>query len=81
MNREAVALGTPVWTTFEGRLGAVDERLIAQGRMRRLERAEQIELRKRGGEGGDAGARVRRDPAVLVALLESAASPRAQRTD
>ena len=32
MNREAVALGTPVWTTFEGRLGAVDERLIAEGR-------------------------------------------------
>ena len=31
MNREAVALGTPVWTTFEGRLGAVDERLIAAG--------------------------------------------------
>src|SRR3954471_16690529 len=23
MNREAVALGTPVWTTFEGRMGAV----------------------------------------------------------
>jgi predicted glycosyltransferase len=79
MNREAVALGTPVWTTFEGRLGAVDERLIAQGRMRRLERAEQIELRKRA-VGDDAGARVRRDPAVLVALLESAASPDAQRT-
>ena len=38
MNREAVALGTPVWTTFEGRLGAVDERLIAEGRLRRLER-------------------------------------------
>ena len=75
MNREAVALGTPVWTTFEGRLGAVDERLIAQGRMRRLERAEQIELRKRDGDGGE---RVRRDPAVLVALLESAASPGAR---
>jgi hypothetical protein len=30
MNREAVALGTPVWTTFEGRLGAVDEQLIAK---------------------------------------------------
>jgi hypothetical protein len=26
MNREAVALGTPVYTTFEGRLGGVDER-------------------------------------------------------
>src|SRR6185312_13084666 len=59
MNREAVALGTPVWTTFEGRLGAVDERLIASGRMRRLERAGQLELRKR--RPGD-GARVRRDP-------------------
>ena len=38
MNREAVALGTPVWTTFEGRMGAVDERLIAEGRLRRLQR-------------------------------------------
>ena len=45
MNREAVALGTPVWTTFEGRLGAVDERLIADGRMRRLERAEDVDAR------------------------------------
>jgi predicted glycosyltransferase len=67
MNREAVALGTPVWTTFEGRMGAVDEQLIASGRMRRLERAEQIELRKRDATA--AGARIRRDPGVLVALL------------
>ncbi len=33
MNREAVALGTPVYTTFEGRLGAVDE---APDRRRRV---------------------------------------------
>ena len=32
MNREAVALGTPVYTIFSGRMGAVDERLIADGR-------------------------------------------------
>ena len=38
MNREAVALGAPVWTTFEGRLGAVDEQLIAEGRLQRLAR-------------------------------------------
>ena len=31
MNREAVALGTPVWTVFEGKLGAVDAR-PARGR-------------------------------------------------
>jgi len=66
MNREAVALGTPAWTTFEGRPGAVDEQLIADGRLRRLQRPEQIELRKRDGL---AVARVRRDPGELVALL------------
>ena len=70
MNREAVALGTPVWTTFEGRLGAVDEALIAAGRLRRLARPEQIELRKRDPARRR---RVRRDPAVLVALLLGAA--------
>jgi hypothetical protein len=69
MNREAVALGTPVWTTFEGRLGAVDERLIAEGRMRALERPEQIELRKRDRGPGE---RVRRDPRLLVTLLLAA---------
>jgi predicted glycosyltransferase len=66
MNREAVALGTPVWTSFEGRLGAVDERLIAEGRLRRLERAEDIVLTKRAAA---APPRVRRDPALLAALL------------
>ncbi|HEY7966149.1 MAG TPA: DUF354 domain-containing protein [Solirubrobacteraceae bacterium] len=72
MNREAVALGTPVFSTFEGRLGAVDERLIAEGRLRLLERADQVELRKR--EAG-AAERIRRDPAVLVGLLLTAAQP------
>jgi predicted glycosyltransferase len=70
MNREAVALGTPVWTTFEGRLGAVDERLIAQRRMARLLRPEEIELRKRERPASE---RVRRDPALLAGLLLSAA--------
>jgi predicted glycosyltransferase len=67
MNREAVALGTPVFTTFEGRLGAVDEALIAEGRLRRLGRAEDLELRRRPAPDG--GGRVRRDPALLVELL------------
>jgi len=66
MNREAVALGTPVWTTFEGRLGAVDERLIAEGRLKRLERAGDLVLTKRAAGSGE---RVRRDPALLADLL------------
>ena len=31
MNREAVALDTPVYTTYGGRLGGVDESLIRSG--------------------------------------------------
>jgi predicted glycosyltransferase len=68
MNREAVALGTPVWTTFQGRLGAVDEELIADGRLLVLSRAEDVVLAKRPA-GAAASERVRRDPAVLAALL------------
>jgi uncharacterized protein len=68
MNREAVALGTPVWTTFEGRMGAVDEALIAAGRLRRLTSAEDLVLEKRAPSEGE---RTRRDPAVLADLLAS----------
>jgi predicted glycosyltransferase len=67
MNREAVALGTPVWTTFEGRLGAVDERLIAENRLRRLTRAEDVILEKR--PPGEVPDRVRRDPEVFTDLF------------
>ena len=67
MNREAVALGTPVWTTFEGRLGAVDERLIAEGRLKRLRRPEDVEVVKR--PAGGAADRVRRDPEHFTDLL------------
>ncbi len=74
MNREAVALGTPVCTTFAGRMGAVDERLIAQGRMRRLTSADDLDLGRRAAAA--APARVRRDPRVLVDLLLSPLSGR-----
>jgi predicted glycosyltransferase len=66
MNREAVALGTPVYTTFAGRLGAVDERLVADGKLRELRAADELPLvRKRP----DAGPRTTRDPAVLLDLM------------
>lgn len=70
MNREAVALGTPVFTTFDGRPGAVDEALIASGRLRRLEDPAEVELVKRDRSVGDGG-RIRRDPAVFTDLLLS----------
>jgi predicted glycosyltransferase len=70
MNREAVALGTPVWTTFEGKPGAVDERLIADGRLARLRDAAELSVSKR--DGRLVAPRVRRDPELLVDLLLSA---------
>ena len=69
MNREAVALGTPVFTTFEGRLGAVDEALLREGRLRKLDDLEQIRVEKRPKVDRE---RVRRDPRELVKLLLSA---------
>ena len=66
MNREAVALGVPVYTTFGGRIGAVDEPLIHEGRLRQLPDPAELELAKRTGR--DAG-RVRRDPRVFLDLL------------
>jgi uncharacterized protein len=69
MNREAVALGTPVYTTFEGRLGAVDERLIAEDRLRKLTDPTELSFAKR--DPGAKSSRTRRDPGVLVELLLS----------
>lgn len=47
MNREAAVLGVPTWTTFAGTLGAVDRRLIDEGRMQVLERADDVVIIKR----------------------------------
>ncbi len=73
MNREAVALGTPVYTTFAGRLGAVDEALLADGRLRRLDDISAIELKKRSVA---AATRVRRDPRMLVEAMLGATQDR-----
>jgi uncharacterized protein len=69
MNREAAALGVPVYTTYGGRIGGVDEMLIREGRLRPLTDPRALELEKRGADGRP---RVRRDPASLLELLLSA---------
>ena len=70
MNREAVVLGTPVYTTFAGRLGGVDERLLRDGRLRRLERAQDVLIERKPPA---TASRVRRDPAELARLALSRA--------
>jgi uncharacterized protein len=65
MNREAAALDVPVYTTYGGRLGGVDEMLIREGRLRPLTDPRALELVKRHGDTG----RVRRDSRELLKLL------------
>jgi uncharacterized protein len=62
MNREAAALGVPVYTMFTGRLGAVDQMLVDDGRLGILTSPDALPLRKRERDtpGGQ------RDPAFLL---------------
>ena len=69
MNREAVAVGTPVHATFEGRLGAVDAALLREGRLRRIDDPAEMVVERRRSPGG---LRIPRDPRELVKLLLSA---------
>ncbi|MDQ3607295.1 MAG: DUF354 domain-containing protein [Actinomycetota bacterium] len=65
MNREAAALGVPVWSMFEGRLGAVDERLVREGRLNLLGAAADVVPVRRDPVGARP---VRRDPVELLRL-------------
>ncbi len=51
MNREAAALGVPVYTVFAGRMGGVDEQLVADGRLELLTSAEDVRLVRRSTRG------------------------------
>lgn len=76
MNREAALLGTPTYSVFAGRIGAVDQWLLHQGRLRLLQTPEQIEqlhivrhCRAAAWRYPDRGL-----AAALVALIESLSS-------
>jgi predicted glycosyltransferase len=64
MNREAAVLGTPVWSMFEGELGAVDELLVHQGRLRILRDPDDIVVAHKDA----AAVPALRDPAALLRL-------------
>ena len=64
MIREAAVLGTPTWSIFEGRLGAVDELLEREGRIRWLRDPDELVVEKVTGRRR----RGERDPADLLRL-------------
>ena len=76
MNREAAVLGTPVWSIFEGKLGAVDEQLAREGRLRFLKDPGQLTVERK--PPGAYENRVRRDPARPSAAGVTVARRRAE---
>ncbi len=66
INREAAVLGVPAYTIFAGRVGGIDQRLMAEGRLRRLERPEELVPGKR-----EHGPLATRDPNLLADLILS----------
>jgi len=69
LNREAVALGTPAYTVFQGVMGAVDKRLIAEGRLRQLTSVDDLVFEKKPA----ASSCVRRDVGDLVDRITAVA--------
>ena len=65
MIREAAVLGTPVWSIFEGRLGAVDEQLEREGCVLFLRDPAELVVEKAPAKRQRRG---RRDPAELLRL-------------
>jgi uncharacterized protein len=65
MIREAAVLGTPVWSIFEGRPGAIDEQLEREGRLRFLRDPGELVVEKAPPVRERRG---RHDPAELLRL-------------
>ena len=74
MNREAAALGVPVYSIFRGRIGAVDQHLAAEGRLVLLESVEDVRTKIRIARSNPASRKsIDRSPA-LQAIVEGIAS-------
>ena len=71
MNREAAALGIPVYSIFRGRLGAVDQYLAETGRLTVISRLDEIRTKialiRRAPAGNGAG----NEPAVLNSIVDA----------
>jgi len=69
MNREAAALGVPAATVYAGRWAALDERLVREGRLRRIASQADVEALRVGKKGATQARRrtgVRAEVAGLI---------------
>ena len=79
MNREAAALGVPVYTVFAGRIGGVDEQLVASGRLQLLEHADDVVLERRATRGDRPSLVHDRSPRDLIEILLDGLAPLPER--
>jgi len=73
MNREAAALGVPVFSIFRGKIGAVDRQLAAEGRLVLIENTQDVQDKIRLAarpKNAQADLRPRRALAEIVGHLE-----------
>jgi predicted glycosyltransferase len=88
MNREAAALGVPVYSIFRGKLGAVDRYLTEQGRLVMLSNVEDVKTKLKTVRRQKSNQRISGTQAPvldsvvhsIVSILESPAQHRAQLT-
>lgn len=69
MNREAAALGVPVWTIFAGNPAAIDEYLINENRLQKIETVEdlaKIKLVKKTGRNARSNLQTKAKVADLI---------------
>ena len=62
-------LAEPVYTVFAGRMGGVDEQLVADGRLELLEHADDVRLIRRSSRGDVPRLLHDRDPSDLLEVL------------
>lgn len=72
MNREAAALGVPVYSIFRGKLGAVDRNLVKEGRLTLVETVEDITRKIRPVKRNKSLAIFEQKPALkeIIAVIE-----------
>ena len=69
MNREAAALGVPVFSIYGGRWAAIDEELVREGRLQRISSREEIEsltIAKKSGLNPRRSGQVRQQVAAMI---------------
>jgi uncharacterized protein len=74
MNREAAALGIPVYSIFRGKSGAVDRQLHREGRLSLIENVEEVSskiiLKRRKKQVGDGGSTLQNSLSTIIEHIE-----------